>query len=276
MPQPVKKRNLKNQKFFNQVKKLFFIVSLVALVAAGTLFAYHAATGSAEAEKFGTVAVLSFASLGLAVMPRTTYSLGLQMSRAEETLLDFLKRKSDPNVFAKYNAGQLRFRDYNIYRAIQVDGLNGIQKIWDTTVAKSTGITNVDYGKLEKDVHMCVDRILIQYVNTGGAGTDPKAVAAFDGVVTGWPAGLANAELYIDQDNNPLISQLPVALCGSQADSQTAVGYWDAYRLTTPFVLEGDKPFEVRIDFPAALSASNTEFLKIMLLGVATRKRGLV
>ena len=167
MPQPVKKRNLKNQKFFNQVKKLFFIVSLVALVAAGTLFAYHAATGSAEAEKFGTVAVLSFASLGLAVMPRTTYSLGLQMSRAEETLLDFLKRKSDPNVFAKYNAGQLRFRDYNIYRAIQVDGLNGIQKIWDTTVAKSTGITNVDYGKLEKDVHMCVDRILIQYVNTG-------------------------------------------------------------------------------------------------------------
>jgi len=222
------------------------------------------------------MAVMALLTAGVAVAPKTSFTLGLQWTRAEETLLEHLVNKGDNAAKANFATGRLRFKDYVLYRSLLVDGFSGIQRVWDNTIARATGVTNVDRSKLDKDVHVCISRIAIQYVNTGGAGTNPAAVSGYDGVVTSWPAGLQNAEISIYQDSNPLIERHPVNTCGSQADSQFGVGQADAYALQTPFVLEGDVPFEVRIDFPDALAAANTEFIKVMLIGVGTRKRGTI
>lgn len=259
------------------MKKIILIFSLLFFAGSLVATAVHSVKGNTEAaQEAGVVSLLAFASIGIAVAPKQTYTLGLQWTRTEETLLEHLVNKGESSAKIKFANGQLRFRDYVLYRSLLVDGFSGIQRVWDNTIARATGVTNVDRAKLDKDVTVAIGRIAIQYINTGGAGTNPAAVSGYDGVVTAWPAGLQNAEISIYQDSNPLIERHPVNTCGSQADSQFGVGQADSYSLQTPFVLEGDVPFEVRIDFPDALAAANTEFIKVMLIGVGTRKRGTV
>lgn len=205
------------------------------------------------------------------------FSMGLQWTRTEETLINFLRGgRVDQSSLNKYLNGEYRFQDYTLYRAILADGFTGIQKIWDSTVSKAVGVTNVDRARLDKDVHICIDTILIGYANSGGAGTDPSNIAGYDHVVTGWPAGLVNAEIQVLQDGNPLTSEISARLCGSMADSTFGVGRAEGYLCKNPFILEGDKPFEVRINFPQSIAAANTDFIRVELLGVGTRKRGMV
>lgn len=258
------------------MKKLILIFSLLFFVGSIAAATVHTVKGNTEAAKqAGAVALFAFASAGMAVVPKTNYTLGLQWSRTEETLIQHLISKGDTQAGNKFAAGQLRFQDKTIYRAVQIDGFLGIQRVWDNTVARSTGITNVDRAKLDKDVHFCVDRIAIQYANLITV-TNPADVAGYTPVVGSWPAGLVNAEISITQDSNPLIERHPTAVCGSGALSQWGFGRIDSFMLQTPFVLEGDIPFEVRVDFPTAIAAANNDFLKIILLGVATRKRGSI
>lgn len=238
----------------------------------GAQSAYH----QNESDKYTTIA------LAILVIPaihsmRMTTSLGLQWTRTEETLIEHLRGdKSDPALAQKYLNRQLRFRDVILYRSILVDGFSGIQKVWDSTVSKAAGVTNVDRAKLDKDVTCCIDTILIGYANSGGAGTDPSNIAGYDYVVTSWPAGLRNAEVTIMQDSNPILEDHPVQSCGSMADSTFGLGRAEGYLLKSPFILEGDKNFEVRINFPQSIAAANTDFIRIDLYGIATRKRGML
>ena len=228
------------------------------------------------AEKAGVMSVVAFAGAGFAATPKMKEGLGLQWTRTEETLLEYLAQKSDPDAKRKFMDGRLRFVDKVLYRAIQIDGFAGIQKIWDNTVSKAAGTTNVDKAKLDKDVHVCIDSILVEAINTGGSGTTP-VLAGYDSVVTGWGAGLACAEITILQDDNVILLDHPVYTCGSPADSQFGKGFGDSYKLKTPFIIEGDKTFEVRMNFPADPGgATNTDFMRLSLLGVGTRKRGLI
>lgn len=248
-----------------------FVLTAVFAVSAGI-------TGNENAaEKAGVMSVVAFAGAGFAAAPKMSESrLGLQWTRTEETLLDYLSQKSDPGAKRKFLNGELRFVDKVLYRALQIDGFSGIQKIWDNTVSKSAGVTNVDKAKLDKDVHVCVDSILIEAINTGGSGTT-AILAGYDSVVTSWGAGLACAEITILQDDNVILLDHPTYTCGSPADSQMGKGFADSYKLKTPFIIEGDKTFEVRINFPADPgAATNTDFMRLSLFGVGTRKRGLI
>lgn len=250
---------------------IFFLASAIAFMG----MAANATIADEPSIEYGVLAVLSLSAVAIAAAPKATFSLGLQMNRTEETLLEWLKNSGqDPDAFNKFAAGKLRFRDYSLYRAILVDGFSGRKKIWDATISEAVGVTNVDRAKLDKDVHVCVDRILIQYINSGGATTTPETIQGYDAVVTGWPAGLSNGEIHITQDGNPVLTKLMAGLCGSQADSQYGVGYADAYMLRTPFVLQGDKVFEVEIDFASQIAGANTDFIKVILMGTGTRRRG--
>lgn len=260
------------------MKKLFLILSIVAFAATTSLAVVHAAKGNTEqATEYlaGSAAAVLVAAFQLA--PSTTYSLGLQWSRTEENLLEYLKGgRVNPATYSNYATGKLRFKDVALYRSILIDGFTGKQKVWDSTVSKAAGVTNVHQAMLDQDEHVCIDTILVQYANSGGAGTDPAAINSWDSVLTGWLAGLQNSEIFITQDDNPILVDFPVALTGSQADSPYALGRAEGYSVRNPFIIEGGKRFEMSIHFPAAISAANTDFLRIMLLGVGTRKRGLI
>lgn len=257
-----------------------FVLALALIMMVGSAVASVACFVQGNSEQGTELVAMSLLGYGLAnfqVVPMAGFSLGLTFSRTEETLIQFLRGgRVDEATFAKYTSGQLRFRDYGLYRSIQIDGFSGIQKIWDVTIAKAAGVCNVDRARLDKDVTICIDTILIGYANSGGAGTNPAALAGYDHVVTAWPAGLVNGEITILQDGNPILEDFPTRLCGSMADSTFGVGRAEGYLLKNPLILEGDKPFEVRINFPDAIAPANTDFLRLDLLGVGTRKRGMI
>jgi hypothetical protein len=255
--------------------KIFFALAFVvtALIAVGSFVAGYEETS----ERFSVTAVIAVAGFGVASAAKSGV-FGFQWTRTEETLLNHLASadKGGTQVFDNFTKGRLRFQDRVIYRALLIDGFSGNQKIWDNTANRLVGITNVHQAKLDKDEILCIDTVLIEAINSGGAGTDPAAQAAYDSVTTAWGAGIANGQLTLKQDNNPLIVDLPGYVCGSAADSMFAKGAADGYKLKNPVILEGDKAFEVWFEFATAVAASNTDFMKVSLFGVSTRKRGLV
>lgn len=260
-------------KVFSKVFLGLILMSTIALCAG-------LANGNDQLkEKASYALVISIAGAGIAVAPKMDMNFGFQWTRTEETLINYLSKGNSAEGNAlrgKFLNGEYRFRDYVLYRALLIDGFQGIQRIWDNTISRTTGVCNVEKAKLEKDVTVCIDTILVEYANSGGAGTDPAAITAYDSVVTAWPVGMVQAELHITQDSNPILEYHPLSTCGSPADSQFAKGRADGYALKNPFILEGDKPFEVRIDFPSQIVPTNTDFLKISLFGVGTRKRGMI
>lgn len=278
---------MKKNSFRSNLAKCLVLVlfTVFSVGAIGSVVEFHKADNTTGIEQvYHTNEGYRFSVISLAALLipataalRMSGTIGFQWTRTEETLINYLKGdKASGDVAAKYATGQLRFRDRILYRAILADGFTGIQKVWDSTVSKSVGVTNVDRAKLDKDEVFCFDTILVGYVNSGGAGTDPSALAGYDYVLTSWPAALRNAEITILQDNNILLEDLPVAACGSQADSTFGLGRAEGYLLKNPQILEGDKNFEVRINFPGTISVANTDFIRVDLYGMATRKRGMV
>lgn len=276
----ITKRFLHNKKRKHVKTIKSFVLALTLVFTLGAALGSAACFVAGEVQlgtELAAVAGVSYCVGNWQVMPTASINLGLQFSRTEENLINFLRGdKADLSLVQKYLDGKLRFRDVILYKSILVDGFSGIQKVWDGTVAKAAGVTNVDRAKLDKDVTVCIDTILIGYANSGGAGTDPSNIASYDHVVTSWPAGLVNAEITIKQDSNTILEDLPVRCCGSMADSTFGVGRAEGLLLKNPFILEGDKSFEVLINFPQAIGVANTDFIRIDLLGVGTRKRGMV
>lgn len=260
------------------MKKLFLIVSLALFAYCTVSATVYAATGNTEQmeNSLAGSGVALFAA-AFQLVPETTYKLGIKFERVEENLLEFLAGgRVSKDTAEKYASGKLRFKDVALYRNILIDGFTGRQKVWDSTISKAVGTTNVHQAQLDADEHVCIDTIVVQYANSGGAGIDPGAISTWDSVLTSWLAGLQNSEMFITQDDNPILMDLPVSLTGSQADSPYALGRAEGYRVRNPFIIEGGKRFEVSINFPSAIAAANTDFLRIMLLGVGTRKRGLI
>ena len=120
---------------------------------------------------------------------------------------------------------------------------------------------------------MVVDRIKIEYADSGGAGTDLNAVITFTQDVGGWLDALHNGEIEILQDDNILIN-LPAKVCGCH----DATIFFEGYELTNPIVLEPEKQIIIRIKCANGQSfdATNTEYVEVQLRGISTRKRGNV
>jgi hypothetical protein len=254
-------------------------LSFAALVFAGSVFAV--ADGLKKNNKEQVVNATALGCLAIAMPavadPNIKKSIagfmGGGLSRDEETLLAFLEQSGyvDPNTLNAYKARKIRFVDANYYVRKLITGLNGVQPIMDERLNKATGITNIHQGKLTKGENSVISQILVGYA-TDAAIVDPIN-KVYDSVVTGWPTGLANGHLIIEQDGSPVSDPIPLALCGSQADATSARGMVDSKKLRTPFILEEEKQIVIKIDFPLASFAANQHLIEIFLLGSKTRVR---
>jgi hypothetical protein len=193
-------------------------------------------------------------------------------TRVEETLLNYVKQRN-PELAAKYFNRELRFKDDCIYIRSKVDGLSGTQELLNSSIAKSVGTTNVDKGQLDKDVAFAIDRIKLEYADSGGAGTDLNAVITYTQDVGGWIDAIHNGELEILQDDNILLN-LPCKMLGTHDASVE----FEGYVLRNPIVLEPEKQIIVRLKLAngQTIDGANTEYTEVFLKGISTRKRGMV
>lgn len=179
----------------------------------------------------------------------------------------------NPELASKAGNRELRAKDDSIYITRKVDGDGGIIEYLNSTVAKSVGTTNVDKGQLDKDTAFAFDRIKLLYADSGGSGTDLNAIITWTTDVNGWPAALCNGELEVLQDDNVLIT-LPCIELGT-LDLGLA---FEGYVLQNPIVLDPEKQITIRVKYANGLTVagSNTEYVKVVLKGMSTRRRGLV
>jgi hypothetical protein len=201
--------------------------------------------------------------------------MGGGLTRAEEHLLAFLtaSNKVDPVTARDYQEGRLRFVNFAGYIRKDITAASaGITIILDERDVRATGLCNIHQGKLAKGVNAVVDRILIGY-GTSASVTDPKQLNAYDSTVSNFPAGLRSGELIVKQDGAIMQDPIPVALCGSQADSMYSVGKFDSVTLNTPIVLEEQRQISIELDLPVASFGTNNHHVEIFLLGSKTKVR---
>jgi hypothetical protein len=199
--------------------------------------------------------------------------MGGGLSRDEQTLIAFLETSSyvDANTLAAYKNQKVRFVDANYFFRVDITGKKkGQFDLVNETLAKANGITNVHAGRLNKGENAVISQILIGYA-TDAAIVD-SANLVYDSVVTSWPTGLANGTLHIKQDGAYLIDPLPIALCGTQADSTASRGTIDSKQLRTPFVLEEEKQITIAVEAAQDMPA-NKHHIEVWLLGSKTRVR---
>lgn len=193
------------------------------------------------------------------------------LTREEQTLLAFLEGGVDPTTAKAYREGKARFVDANYYIRKEITGSNGKLQILDERTQKATGVTNIHLGKLQKGENAVISQVLVGYATD--AAKVNVADLVYDSVVTSWPTGLANAELQILQDGAPCCDPIPVALCGTQADSTAARGMVDSKSFRTPFILEEEKQIVITVDFPVASFGANKHHIEVFLLGSKSRVR---
>ncbi len=236
------------------MKKHHFIFALIALVAFAVSFLVPGTEGLA-------LAVSAPAVVG----PNGFTPL-------QESLLNYLKN-INPELANKFRNRELRAKDDAIYITRKVDGDSGIIEYLNSTIAKSVGTTNVDKGQLDKDVAFAFDRIKIMYADSGGAGTDLNAITTWTTDVNSWVDALVNGEIEILQDDNILLT-LPCIECGTLDLGLS----FEGYQLHNPVVLDPEKQITIRVKYANGVSmdAANTEYVKVILKGMSTRRRGMV
>ncbi len=239
------------------MKKHHFIFGLIVVLAAFAVSFFVPAGAEAMA--------LAVTAPAVAIGPSG-------FSPLQEALLNYLKN-INPELGNKFRNRELRAKDDVIYITRKADTDSGIIEYLNSTIAKSVGTTNVDKGQLDKDVVFAFDRVKIMYADSGGAGTDLNAITTWTTDVNSWVHALCNAEIEILQDDNILLT-LPAIECGT-LDLGLA---FDGYQLHNPIVLDPEKQIVVRIKYANGLSvnAANTEYVKILLKGMSTRRRGMV
>lgn len=234
-------------------QKLFFGLVLVLAAVALAFFGVPGSEGAALALTAPIVSPSGFTPI-------------------QEALLAYLKN-NNPEMAQKFMNKQLRAKDDCIYITRKVDADGGIVEYLNSTVAKSVGTTNVDKGQLDKDTAFAFDRIKVLYADSGAAGTDLNAITTWTTDVNSWSAALCNGEVEVLQDDNVLIN-IPAIECGT-LDLGLA---FDGFQLKNPIVLDPEKQIIIRVKYANGLTvnAANTEYVKVILGGMSTRRRGNV
>lgn len=237
------------------MKKYHFIFALIAMVAFVVTFQVPEAQGLA----------LALTAPGIAMGPSG-------FSPLQEALLNYLKN-INPDLANKFRNRELRAKDDVIYITRKVDADAGIIEYLNSTVAKSVGTTNVDKGQLDKDVAFAFDRVKILFADSGGAGTDLNAIITWTSDINSWKAALVNGEVEILQDDNVLLT-LPAIECGTLDLGLS----FDGFKLHNPIVLDPEKQISIRVKYANGLNVdgANTEYVKITLIGMSTRRRSMV
>jgi hypothetical protein len=251
------------------------ILALVLIISATTgLTAYQ----SDNAEVASLCTKISIASTaGLIAMS----SVGLAFGFLGSPGLEALKRNSHrfgSETKADWAKDNIVAYDDTLYIRKAITGASGIHKLADnaSAYAKESGVRNVDKNKLPEGYNFAIEAIWLAEGNHASQ-TDPKNISNYTNVMSSVQVELRHAEFVITQDSKEIL-RLPVSSMLAPAASTTATKKDIAFHLkdNCPVLVEG-RPFEINIEFPAALgtfSTSTNKFhIEVELFGKATRKK---
>lgn len=244
-----------------KIQKIFLAIMAVAFIASSSLAIDAYTNGDKEkASHYGALALLSAA---LPVVPQASKSLGF----FGQPGLEALKRNAnrfDNDAKEQLTKGNAVAYDYTLYIRRQITGLAGVYRTIEADNVKTKGITNIDGNRLPQGDNVAIEAIWIAEGNHA-TSTDPKNIVNYTNVASSVQAEFRHAELVILQDSKEIL-RLPISSMLAPAASINGSKKDVAYHLkdNCPVLVAG-VPFEINIEFPAAMATFSTSTNKFHL-----------
>ncbi len=173
-------------------------------------------------------------------------------------------------------AANIQGIDDTIYIRKSITGISGVYRLIDASNVKTAGITNIDKNRFPEGYNLGIEGIRVAQ-GSHATITDPKNIINYTAVNGSVEAEFRHAELVITQDSKELL-RLPIS--SMLAPAATTIGTLKeaAYSLKdNAIVLVETLPFEINIEFPAAVatsSASSSKFhVEVELYGKKTVRK---
>lgn len=198
-----------------------------------------------------------------------------RFTRAQEKLMEFLRKEGNAQILADIQNGRLRFEDFSFYARFSIEGHTGRYTYIDSSVSKEIGLVSIDKGKLPEGEVACIEKVAIKSVSAVASLTDPAKVKTYSSDIQTWDAALRNGEFVLTQSGGELI-RLANIMLGAGADSEWVTGTTDAKTLSEPQILEDRKQIELAVDYAkdeTVTSSSGTAFIEFLMFGVKLKYR---
>lgn len=171
---------------------------------------------------------------------------------------------------ARWKAGALRYKDSVKYVKRMITSANSMFEVFNDTLDKVIGITNLSKQKLDVGEVLNIRRIELQYDN--GAGITEKT-AKYAPLTASDDAALLNAEVELKIGGVSMI-KIP-ANSFVQPDSSAIGSPANGFNLKAPILVDDKQEIQIYIHFPQAMTSNATndaiEF-KLIGAGLSSKK----
>ena len=162
--------------------------------------------------------------------------------------------------------GQVTFKEGCLYFRQVITAHAGIQEYIQDNMDKSVGITNINKGVIPEGYNMAVENIFLGYATKLLGQNDPLAVNDFSNLASNAHATLRNAELKFLVGNQPIMPPVPVSQLLTLAALDKHIKDAGMMLDNPPILKAGDK-FQIAIEYPAAMPATEEHFIEVILTG---------
>ncbi len=169
----------------------------------------------------------------------------------------------------KLKSGTLQYGDGIYYIRRKITG-SGIIELFDDTIDRKVGITNLSKGKLSDHVNLALERVELNYAHEStdiGAGK-----ASYEPISITDDASLRNAEMEVMAAGKSIF-KLPVnKFCDEQKDIRSKA---NGYNLEALKMIKEGNDIQIRLHLGETLAADATDFhyVEVSLRGAETKPR---
>ncbi len=166
-----------------------------------------------------------------------------------------------------WNAGRVSFTDAEKYIRRDISLSAGMVDMFEDSVSKEVGVTNVSKGRLEDGENLMLERIEVNYDR--GTGITTKT-ADFAPVTNTDDNALYNGELEVMSGGKSIV-RIPVSsFCVPKTQGSPANGF----NLKAPKLIKEKEEIQVRIHFAGTMNTgSDKDIIEVKLIGDSTKIR---
>lgn len=163
--------------------------------------------------------------------------------------------------------GRVSFKEGSLYLRQLITAHAGIKEYIQDSMDKSVGITNINKGVIPEGYNMAVENIFLGYATRPLATTDdPLEINDYSNLAANAHATLRNAELKFLVGNQPIMPPMPVSQLLTLAAQDKHIKEAGMMLDNPPILKAGDR-FQIAIEYPTAMPATENHFIELILTG---------
>ncbi|MCK4661348.1 MAG: hypothetical protein KAT68_00670 [Bacteroidales bacterium] len=170
--------------------------------------------------------------------------------------------------------GKIQYGDEPFYIRKAISGGSGIIELFEDSIDKSSGVTNISKGKLATYINLAFERIEVNH-ETSTTVTDVKDCAFTPMTPATTDLALLNGEIEVIVAGKTLL-KTPLNQC-VQPKKGIIGGLANGFNLKAVKLVKEDEPIQIRLHIAAGktidTTAAKKDFIEVVMLGASTKQR---